>query len=92
VSEGIDLHGIIKVYTRKSGDLRRAIKAWEKPIDEMVIVQESNTMAFWILVVFFVMCLVLPVTAWLCGVHKTVQGRKVVKKIAQEMQEVAKAT
>jgi len=92
VSEGIDLHGIIKAYTRKSGDIRKAIKAWEAPDNTQIIVRESNTMAIWILVIFFIVCLVAPITAWFCGVHKTVQGRKMVKKIAQEMQEVAKAT
>jgi len=91
-SEGIDLHGVLKAYTRKSGAVRKYIKAWEKPRDEIIIVEKGNQMAAWILVVFFLVCLVAPILAWFCGVHKTVRGRRVVKRAAQQMQEIAKAT
>mmetsp|Transcript_24569 Transcript_24569/g.39434 ORF Transcript_24569/g.39434 Transcript_24569/m.39434 type:complete len:319 (+) Transcript_24569:162-1118(+) len=92
ISEGIDLHGITKVYTRHTSPLRKAIKEWEKPKDEIIVVKEGNVMAFWILAVFFIVCLVAPITAWMCGVHKTIQGRKMIKQTAQQMQELVKAT
>mmetsp|Transcript_21560 Transcript_21560/g.32079 ORF Transcript_21560/g.32079 Transcript_21560/m.32079 type:complete len:309 (+) Transcript_21560:22-948(+) len=93
VSEGIDQHGIIKAYTRRTSPIRVAIKAWEEPPEPVVFIEKTNnTMALYILLVFFVVCLLAPIMAWACGVHKTVQGRRVIKQTARQMQEIVKAT
>ncbi|GAB5361793.1 hypothetical protein AAMO2058_000743000 [Amorphochlora amoebiformis] len=95
VSEGVDLHGILKAYTRKKGPaglLRSAIRRWVKPPEEVIVIERSNKMAIYILVVFFLVCLVAPILAWACGVHKTVQGRRVVKQAARQMQEIARSS
>lgn len=92
LSEGIDLHGLLKVYTRRTSEIRKAVKNWEKPKGDTIVIKEGNQIAVWILVAFGFCCLLAPLLAWFCGVHKTVQGRRVIKRAALELQEVAKST
>lgn len=89
ISEGLDQHQMLKLYTRKKSKLRKAIREWEKPPEDVVIVHEGSATVAYVLVALAALCVVVPAGAYFFKVHETASGRKVIKQTAVQLSRMA---